>query len=81
MFNNAMLSGFEVYPRWVPLKDTSTPRARLMRLAMLTVLFLNTQTWSFPKLQLQRKQKKSVLTTFFGVSSMHRHGINIPLKK
>ena len=28
-----------------------------------------------------KKTKNSLLTTFFGVSSMHRHGINIPLKK
>ena len=47
-----------------------------MSLAMSTVLFLNTQTWSFPKLQLQRKQKNSLLITFFGVSSMHRHAWN-----
>ena len=52
-----------------------------MSLAMSTALFLNTRTWSFPKLQLQRKQKNLLLITFFGVSSMHRHGINIPLKK
>ena len=37
--------------------------------------------WSFPKLQLQRKQKNSLLTTFFGISSLRGHGINIPLKK
>ena len=52
-----------------------------MSLAMSTALFLNTRTWSFPKLELQRKQKNSLLITFFRVSSMHRHGINIPLKK
>ena len=62
-------------------KDTSTSRARLMSLAMSTALFLDTRTWSFPKLQMQRKQKNSLLITFFEVSSMHRHGINIPLKK
>ena len=39
------------------------------------------RTWSFPKLQLQRKQKNSLFITFFGVSSMHSYGINIPLKK
>ena len=39
-------------------KDKSTSRARLMSLAMSTALFLNTRTWSFPKLQLQRKEKK-----------------------
>ena len=60
-------------------KDTSTSGARLMSLVMSTVLVLNTRTWSFPKLQLQRK-KKSLLTTFFGVSSLRGHGINIPLK-
>ena len=62
-------------------KDISTSRARLMSLVMSTALFLNTRTWSFPKLELQRKQKNSLLTTFLGFSSLRGHGINIPLKK
>ena len=39
-------------------KDTSTSRARLMSLVMLTVLFLNTRTWSFPKLDRAPKKTK-----------------------
>ena len=62
-------------------KDTSTSRARLISLTMSTALFSNTRTWSFPRLKVQRKQKKSFFTTFFGVSATYRHGINIPLKK
>ena len=57
--------------------DTSTSRARLMSPAMSTALFPNTRTRSFPKLQPQRKQKNSLLTTFFGVWSMHRHGMRM----
>ena len=46
-----------------------------------TALFLNTRTWSFLKLQLQRKQKNSLPITFFEVWSVHGHEINIRLKK